>query len=206
MIKTAQERLKRLGAYVITSGDHLAVAQKACRAGANIVQYRDKTSSRRQLLANAGEIREMTRRCNTIFIVNDFIDVALIVGADGVHLGQDDIPIRQARRITPKGFIIGVSTHSLAQAAAAEQQGADYIGIGPVFATPTKESYPPIGIDTVRQVQETAHIPFVAIGGLTPQNIAPLRQMGVCNFAMVRAFRQDTETVIGEINRYLKKY
>lgn len=199
-----QDRLPRLGAYVITSNEHIALAQRACRAGANILQYRDKNSTRKQMVAVALHLREITGKHNTIFIINDFVDVALIVGADGVHLGQDDIPIGEARRIAPPDFIIGCSTHSLEQAVTAEAHGADYIGIGPVYATPTKEDYSAIGIDTVKRVLRQVHIPVVAIGGLTPANIQPLREMGVNNFAMVRAFQQDTESVIKEINRFLK--
>lgn len=188
------------GAYVITSGNHLDIAEKACKAGAKVLQYRDKQATRKEMLTTAAAIREITAKYNTLFIVNDYIDIALLTGAEGVHLGQDDIPIAEARKITRPGFIIGVSTHSLEQALAAEKQGADYIGSGPVFATPTKESYIPIGLDTVKQVIERVHIPVVAIGGLNPGNIAELRKVGVRNFAMVRAFQKDTETVIKSIN------
>lgn len=189
------------GAYVITSGDHLELTRKACQAGARIIQLRDKSAGRRQMLDIARKMRPLTRESRTLLIINDYIDIALLTGADGVHLGQDDIPIRQARHITPPGFIIGVSTHSARQAADAEQEGADYIGIGPVFATPTKESYIPIGLDTVKQVIQTARIPVVAIGGLNPDNIAPLRAVGVKNFAMVRALQENTHETIQKINR-----
>jgi thiamine-phosphate pyrophosphorylase len=155
------------------------------------------------MLKSAGEIRKITAADNTLFIVNDFIDIALLAGADGVHLGQDDIPIAEARKITPPDFIIGVSTHSLTQALEAEKQGADYIGCGPVFATPTKENYPPIGPDTVKQVIESVHIPVVTIGGLDLDNIPLLRKVGARNFAMVRALQNNTETVIEKINQEL---
>lgn len=197
---TKPEIPKDFGAYVITSRDHIEIAEKACRAGARILQYRDKTSSRRELLQTAKKIREITARYNTLFIVNDFVDTALLAEADGVHLGQDDIPTAEARKLTPPGFIIGCSTHSLQQAIDAEKAGADYIGSGPVFATPTKESYPPIGIGCVEQVIKTVKIPVVAIGGLNLDNIDELRSVGVRNFAMVRAFRENTEQVIKKIN------
>ncbi len=189
------------GAYVITSGDHLELAKKACRAGARVLQYRDKKAERGELLKMAQEIRKITATAHTLFIVNDFIDIALLSNADGVHLGQDDIPIAEARKITPPDFIIGVSTHSLAQALEAEKQGADYIGCGPVFATPTKEHYPPIGPDTVKQVMESVHIPVVTIGGLNLDNIPLLRKVGARNFAMVRAFQENTESVVEKINQ-----
>ena len=200
LVKNREE----FGAYVITGGDHIEIARKACKAGAKILQYRDKTSSRNELLKKAREIRKITAEHDTLFIVNDHIDIALLVKADGVHLGQDDIPVKEAGKLTPTGFIIGCSTHSLAQAVAAEKAGADYIGSGPVFATPTKESYPPIGIECVKQVVRTVKIPVVAIGGLNPDNIAELRSLGVKNFAMVRAFRENTEEVVKKINNSLK--
>lgn len=189
------------GAYVISAGNHLEIARKACQAGARIFQYREKMASRGEMLKTAQKIRKITAVANTLFIVNDYIDIALIVGADGVHLGQDDIPVAEARQITPPGFIIGVSTHSIEQALEAEKQGADYIGSGPVFATPTKENYIPIGPETVKQVIESVHIPVVAIGGLNLENIPQLRKVGARNFAMVRAFQHNTETVIRKINQ-----
>jgi thiamine-phosphate pyrophosphorylase len=189
------------GAYVITSGLHTELARKACGAGARVLQYREKRANRGEMLKIACEIRKITAAANTLFIVNDFIDIALLAGADGVHLGQDDIPIAEARKITPPDFIIGVSTHSLTQALEAEKQGADYIGCGPVFATPTKENYPPIGPDTVKQVIESVHIPVVTIGGLDPDNIPLLRKVGARNFAMVRALQKNTERVIKKINQ-----
>ena len=195
---------RQFGAYVITSGDHVGLARDACQAGAKILQYRDKVSSKDEILKQARRIREITREHNTLFIVNDYIDIALLVMADGVHLGQDDIPVTEARKLTPPGFIIGCSTHSVEQAVAAEKAGADYIGSGPVFATPTKESYPPIGVECVKQVIERIKIPVVAIGGLNPDNIGELRRFGVRNVAMVRAFRENTQDVIKKINNALK--
>jgi thiamine-phosphate diphosphorylase len=188
------------GAYVITSGNHIEIAENACKAGAKILQYRDKTSSRKVMLEQAKTIRAITREHGTLFIVNDYIDIAMLCAADGVHLGQDDIPIAAARTITPGHFIIGRSTHSLEQALEAVRQGADYIGSGPVFATPTKENYIPIGIQTLEEVLKRVDIPVVAIGGLNPGNISELRQYGARNFAMVRAFLQNTGAVVRQIN------
>jgi thiamine-phosphate pyrophosphorylase len=196
-----RRRQKNFGAYVITGGNHIEIAKKACGAGARILQYREKHAHRQEMVETARKIRKITEKYGTLFIVNDFIDIALIVNADGVHLGQDDIPIAEARKIVPAGFVIGRSTHSLEQAIEAEKQGADYIGSGPVFATPTKEDYIPIGIDTVKQVIETVRIPVVAIGGLNLDNISQLQKVGVKNFAMVRAFQKDTEEVVRKINR-----
>jgi len=192
-----------LGAYVITDNNHIEIAQNACKGGAKILQYRDKSADRKDMLKNALTIRKITEAYNTLFIVNDYIDIALLAKADGVHLGQDDIPISAARKITPLHFIIGISTHSLQQAVEAEKQGADYIGSGPVFATPTKKNYIPIGIETLKQVVKTVDVPVVAIGGLNPENLPELQKIGVRNFAMVRAFQKNTEEIVREINKLL---
>jgi thiamine-phosphate pyrophosphorylase len=193
-----------LGAYVITSGDHIKIAREACRGGARIIQYRDKTSTGQETLEIAYEIRKITKEFDSLFIVNDFIDIAHKSGANGVHLGQDDIPLLRAREITPDDFIIGVSTHSLAQAIDAEKAGADYIGIGPVFATPTKENYAPIGFSVVKEVIRNVNIPVVAIGGLDLDNIAELAEIGVRNVAMVRVFQEKTYEKVKKVNFLLK--
>ncbi|MEO0292838.1 MAG: thiamine phosphate synthase [candidate division WOR-3 bacterium] len=190
------------GAYVITSGNHLKVAQEACEGGVRIVQYRDKESSRKNMLTIAEEIRKITRKYNSLFIVNDFIDIALLSKADGVHLGQDDIPITRAREITPSHFIIGISTHSLEEALQAEKEGASYIGIGPVFSTPTK-NYLPIGLSVVKKVIEKVNIPVVAIGGINLENINTLIRIGVKNVAMLRAFQENTREKVKKVNSLL---
>ncbi len=188
------------GAYVITSNDHVEIARQACRAGARILQYREKTASADTQLRTASEIRRITRAHGCLMIVNDRPDIALLAGADGVHLGQGDIPVARARSLAPSGFLIGVSTHSLEQALQAESQGSDYIGIGPVFATPTKENYPPIGLDTLRQVRDAVHLPVVAIGGINLQNMAQVKAAGARNVAMVREFQQDTASKVRAVN------
>ena len=200
----SRKKISPFGAYVITSKDHVKIAREACRGGARIIQYRDKTSTRKEMLSIADKIREITKKFNSLFIVNDFIDIAHMSGADGVHLGQEDIPIKRAREITPDDFIIGVSTHSLEQAIDAEKAGADYIGIGPVFATPTKENYKPIGVSTVKEVLANVGIPIVAIGGLNIENINELIEIGIQNVAMVRAFQEKTGEKVKKANFLLK--
>jgi len=192
------------GAYVITSGDHIKIARQACEGGARIVQYRDKSSSGKDMLKIADKIRAITKKFNSLFIVNDFIDIALLSGADGVHLGQDDVSLARARKITPDGFIIGVSTHSLEQALEAEKKGADYIGIGPVFATPTKENYDSIGFSTVKEVFRNVNIPLVAIGGINLENLGELIEISVENIAMVRAFQENTREKVKKVNFLLR--
>jgi thiamine-phosphate pyrophosphorylase len=180
------------------------IAEEACAGGARIIQYRDKDSERNEMLKVADEIRAITKEYNALFIVNDFIDIAHMSKADGVHLGQDDIPLERAREITPEKFIIGISTHSLSQAVEAQNRGADYIGIGPVFDTPTKETYKTIGLSTVKEVLIKVDIPVVAIGGLNLENIRELAKIGVENVAMVREFRQNTAEKVEKANFLLK--
>ncbi len=197
---TDKSLLKNMGAYVITSGGHIRIAEEACKGGAKIIQYRDKKSNHREKLANAKLIREVTRKTGTMFIVNDSIDIALISGADGVHLGQDDLSVQEARTIVPRNFILGKSTHSMEQALKAEADGADYIGIGPVFKTPTKKDYIPIGVELAKEVVKKIKIPVVAIGGLNKENLGQLLEIGLTNFAMVREFQQNTAKNVKLIN------
>jgi len=195
--------LRNMGVYVITSKDHLKIAEEACRGGARILQYRDKRSSQAEKLRMAKQIRAISERSGTLFIVNDDIDLALLSGADGVHLGQDDVSVSDARKITPENFIIGKSTHSLDQALEAEKEGADYIGVGPVYKTPTKEDYIPIGVETVKSVISHVNIPFVCIGGLNFDNIQELIDLGAKSVAMVREFQEDTAKNVGIINKMI---
>ncbi|MBN1196176.1 MAG: thiamine phosphate synthase [Candidatus Aminicenantes bacterium] len=195
-------RLPR-GAYVISSGDHLQVVRQACRAGARVVQFRDKAMSRRLLLKTARMLRGITRETGSMLLINDHLDLAMMCGADGVHLGQEDFCPEDARRILPSGMLLGLSTHSLDQAIAAQAAGADYIGIGPVFATPTKADYVPIGLDTVRLVAGSVSIPTVAIGGINAANLDQVAATGVSNLAMVRAFQEDPTGLVERINAML---
>jgi len=192
--------LSKIGAYVITSGDHISVATVACETRAKVIQYRDKKSSMNEKLRIAKKIREISHKRGTIFIVNDNIDIALLSGADGVHLGQDDLSVKEARKIVPRNFIVGKSTHTLDQAIKAESDGADYIGVGPIFKTPTKKDYIPVGVDLAKEVFGRVKIPIVAIGGLNGENIEPLVDFGLTNFAMVREFQQNTAENIKKIN------
>ena len=140
-------------------------------AGVRWVQYRGKDLSRRQIYENALKLRKLTGPFGATLIINDHADIALAVGADGVHLGQDDLPLKEARKIMGNR-IVGISTHDLAQAKEAESGGADYIGFGPVFHTTTKEAGVPKGVDNIRKIKENVSIPLVAIGGINPDNLA----------------------------------
>jgi thiamine-phosphate pyrophosphorylase len=134
-------------------------------AGVTFIQYREKEKTRRQIYEEAVGLRELTRSFQAVLIINDHADIALAVDADGVHLGQDDLPLKEARKIMG-GRIVGISTHSLAQAAEAEAGGADYIGFGPIFPTTTKDAGAPKGIDILKTITENVTVPVVAIGGI----------------------------------------
>jgi thiamine-phosphate pyrophosphorylase len=188
------------GAYVVTSNDHLQVAREACRGGACFVQYRDKEAPALQKLETARRIRAVCRESGTLFVVNDQLDIALLSEADGVHLGQEDVPIAEARSLLPPGMIIGVSCSSLDEAIKAERQGADYLGIGAIFATPTKEGYPVVGLDGLRRIAMETSVPLVAIGGINLDNMAGVKAAGAKYLAMVREFQNDTVAKVAVVN------
>ncbi|MFA5353547.1 MAG: thiamine phosphate synthase [Thermodesulfovibrionales bacterium] len=142
----------------------------ALESGISWIQYRDKERSRREIYRNALILREITSRFNACLIINDHADIALAVDAEGVHLGQEDLPLREARRIMGDR-IIGISTHSLEQALEAEKGGADYIGFGPVFPTMTKDAGEPKGVETLRQIVRSVRMPVIAIGGIKAGNL-----------------------------------
>ena len=190
------------GAYVITSGDHLRLAREACRGGARVIQYRDKEIHSARRLDIARQIRAVTREHGTLFVVNDQIDIAMLSEADGVHLGQEDIAIAEARSLLPPGMIIGISCSSLAQVLAAERHGADYLGIGAVFATPTKAEYSVVGLELLRRIATEVSIPLVAIGGINLDNMAEVKAAGVRNVAMVREFQNDTAAKVAAVNSF----
>jgi len=198
--RSHSKNFSSFGAYVISSKNHYDIIKRSCQAGVRIVQYRDKISNRKVILDTAKKIRQITSQYQTLFIVNDYVDIALLSNADGVHLGQDDISIQETRKITKKKLIIGISTHSLEQALEGQKNGADYIAIGPIFSTPTKKEYQPIGIDIVKKVLEAITIPVVAIGGLNLDNITELKKIGIKNVAMVREFQQNPEYVVKQVN------
>ncbi len=149
---------------------------------------RDYSLSDGGLLKAALEIRELTLKHKAVFIVNNRPDIALLSKADGVHVGQDDLPVLEARRVLGPDKIVGVSTHSIDQAKKAIADGADYIGVGPVYATPTKAGRAPVGLDYVRQVSDLKlSIPFFAIGGIDASNLERVLEAGARRVAVVRA-------------------
>ncbi|WP_242868870.1 thiamine phosphate synthase [Desulfotomaculum copahuensis] len=180
--------------YVIT-GDKFArgrspqeIAAAAIRGGAGVLQLREKKFSGRRLVEVGRELRRLTREAGVLFVVDDRVDVALAVDADGVHLGQDDLPIEAARQMMGPQRIIGISTHSVEQARRAELAGADYIGVGPVFETSSKEDViAPVGLELVRRVAQVVRIPKVAIGGIKAHNAGQAIAAGADGVAVITA-------------------
>ena len=171
-----------------TGRDPVALAAALLRGGARLVQLRWPGASARELLAAALAIRPLARAAGALFLVNDRPDVARAAEADGAHLGQDDLPVAAARRVLGSGRLIGVSTHDLAQARAAEAAGADYLGVGPVYATTTKPgALAPRGLALVAAVRAAVRCPLVAIGGITPATAAAVREAGADAVAMIGA-------------------
>jgi thiamine-phosphate pyrophosphorylase len=153
-----------------------------------MIQLRDKSAGLRWLLPQAQEIASLCRERGAHFIVNDRLDLALAVNADGVHLGQDDLPPTAARAALGQGKILGVSTHSLEQAIRAAEEGADYLGIGPIFATSTKAiGYEPVGCAMIRQLRARLELPLIAIGGITLDTISSVIRAGAAGVAVISA-------------------
>ena len=156
-------------------------------AGATWIQYRDKEGSGRDIYRTALNLRSITKDYNAVFIVNDYTDIALAVEADGVHLGQDDLPVEKAREILGREKLIGLSTHTIEQAADAEASGADYLGFGPIFHTETKDAGSPRGLQLLHQLRKQIHMPIVAIGGITLESLRPVLETGIDAVAVASA-------------------
>ena len=186
--------LKNKNIYLITSSQNFQddnefidkIAQ-ILQAGVKIIQYREKNKNAKDIIKTARSLRQLCSMYNALFIINDRVDIAKIVDADGVHLGQDDIPIYDARKILGDDKIIGISTHKPQDAINAQIQKADYIGVGPVFKTPAKPNTEPVGLEYVKWVKENINIPFYAIGSIDKDNISDVIKAGAENVAVIRA-------------------
>jgi thiamine-phosphate pyrophosphorylase len=155
--------------------------------GCRMVQLREKEWPSGRLLPVAERLLARARRAGVTFVVNDRVDLALAVGADGVHLGQEDLPARLARPLLRPAMILGVSTHSVAQAQAARADGADYIAVGSMFPTATKPDFQLVGPALVRKLRPDIPVPLVGIGGITPENVAEVIHAGADGVAVISA-------------------
>ena len=191
---------KNFRLYAVTDirDDNPAILEKvklAYQGGADIVQMRSKNVPDKALYQIGLEWRRIADRFRKLFFVNDRIDLALSVGADGIHLGQDDMPIEAVKKILRVGAhsrapllqFVGRSTHSLDQAIKTAKEDLDYIGFGPVFKTPTKPAYQPVGLELIQQVKTRVRLPFVCIGGIDQNNLQQVLDAGANRVAVVRA-------------------
>lgn len=187
----SRARLVAARLYAITPDADLdgmdALVAAWLRGGVDVVQLRSKTHERGRLLDTARRLRAMCGEAGVLFVVNDHLDVAMLAGADGVHLGEDDLGVASAREVAGDGLVIGASAATPDTAAAAERAGADYIGAGPAWATPIKAEKPAIGPSGVAAVQAAVGVPVFAIGGIDATRAAELRAVGVDRACVIRA-------------------
>lgn len=187
--------------------DLFSAVEEALQAGVTLVQYREKNGLGKDMLEKARALITLCHKYNVPLLVNDRLDIALLSGADGVHLGQDDIPVAEARRMADlffascaaahivnkthqqagSNFIIGATAHNVEEALAAEAAGADYLGCGAVFATNTKKDTVPLGIEGLKAIRQAVHIPIAGIAGITPDNYRQVLEAGADGVAVVSA-------------------
>jgi thiamine-phosphate pyrophosphorylase len=191
---TSQPLASRLALHVLTDRDWsrgramLSVASAALDGGATVIQLRDKTASTRTLVEEGQALRALTRERGALLIVNDRVDVALAVEADGAHVGQDDLPVTVARRLLGPERILGVSAASIGEAEEAVAGGADYLGVGPIFPTLGKaDAGPATGVALLTELAQRYTLPLVAIGGITAENAAATLHVGACGVAVITA-------------------
>jgi thiamine-phosphate pyrophosphorylase len=188
-------RLRQASLYLVCDARPDRFLEAALRGGVDIVQLRCKQAGDQKLLAAAERFARICADHGALLIINDRPDLAVVAGADGVHVGQDDMPVARAREIVGEDRLVGLSTHTPAQIDAAT--GADYIGVGPVHETPTKPGRRAVGTALVRYAVAHAKVPFFAIGGIAPSNIESVRAAGAERIAVVRALvdAEDPESV-----------
>ncbi len=189
--------MKDFGFYLVMTNPlvgYAKCAEAAVKAGVKVIQLRMKHVSREEILHEAREVRRVTQGSDTLFIVNDDPTIAAEVGADGVHVGQDDLSPKDVRLRFPELKIVGLSTHNLNQVVAANDEPVDYIGVGPVYATPTKDiPDPTLGLGTMEAMIAASRHPAVVIGGIDLSRIPSVLEAGAKNFAVVRAVCQSSD-------------
>jgi len=209
-----RQKIKQLtGLYVIIDTETLGfkgevdAARKAINGGASVIQLRDKQHSKGELLAIAKQLRDLCRKSSVLFMVNDYLDIALASEADGIHIGQDDLPLSVIRKELPVDKVIGLSTSTLAEAQKAEAEGVDYIAVGSIFSSPTKPKAIVVGLERLRQIGKTISIPIVAIGGINRQNIGEIIKAGADSAAVISAVlnQKDIESAARQLVKEIEK-
>jgi thiamine-phosphate pyrophosphorylase len=189
-----RDKMERIsGLYVIldkqflTGRDELDVTRQIIEGGAKIIQLRDKQSKKGELLLVAQKLRDLCNQAGILFIINDYLDLAMAVGADGLHVGQEDLPLSVIRRELPIDKIIGCSVTTLSHAVKAQTEGADYIAMGSIFPTTTKREATVVGVDTLKEIKRTVSTPLVAIGGINHNNVDEVVAAGADAVAVISA-------------------
>ena len=203
-----KKNLDKINLYLITDSkltrkSVIDDAKAAIKAGVKIIQYREKEKSTKEMIEEAKKIKYICDENNVIFLINDRVDVALAVDADGVHLGTDDMPYNTARKLL-KEKIIGLTVHNVEEASEAEKIGADYVGVSPIFETKTKlDAGPAAGLQLIKDVKRKIRIPFVAIGGINLENLKSVLEAGAKSIVAISAIvtKDDVE---GECKKFIK--
>ncbi len=182
------------------------VLQAVIEGGGKIIQLRDKKKSKKEFLEMAKKFREITARARILLIINDYLDVAIEVDADGAHLGQEDFPIEKAKKLAPD-LIIGSSSHNLEEALAAQAAGADYVNIGPVFPTGTKKHLKVVGVEMIKAIAPKLTVPFTVMGGIKLSNIDEVLKAGARKIAVVTAvtMAEDMPRAVKELRNAIIK-
>ncbi len=209
-----QDKLKHIcGLYVIIDTQslrgrsHVEVARQVIHGGARVIQLRDKVMTKKALLPIAHQLKTLCVEQGVLFIMNDYFDLAIETGADGLHVGQDDLPVRVARKLLPIDTILGASVSTVEQAVAAQSEGADYIGVSAIYPTLSKEAVEVVGLERMRQIKQAVNLPLVALGGIMKDNAAEVISAGADSVAVISAVlgAESIEEASRQITELLEK-
>ena len=202
--------MKELKLYLVTDSDILRdrdfynSIEEALKGGVTMLQLREKNASGKEFLGKAIKLRELTKKYNVEFIINDRVDIAMLCDADGVHVGQSDIPANKVRELIGEDKIVGVSARTVEEALTAKENGADYLGVGAMFTTRTKLDAKSVSIEKLKEIKEVIKLPVVAIGGLSLSNIDKLKECNVDGYAVVSAIL-GAENIKLECEKWIEK-
>lgn len=202
--------MKELKFYLVTDSDILRdrdfynSIEEALKGGVTMLQLREKNASGKEFLEKAIKLRELTKKYNVKFIINDRVDIAMLCDADGVHVGQSDIPANKVRELIGEDKIVGVSAKTVEEALTAKENGADYLGVGAMFTTRTKLDAKSVSIEKLKEIKEVIKLPVVAIGGLSLSNIDKLKECNVDGYAVVSAIL-GAENIKLECEKWIEK-
>ncbi|MBQ8998344.1 MAG: thiamine phosphate synthase [Clostridium sp.] len=203
-------KMKELKFYLVTDSDILRdrdfynSIEEALKGGVTMLQLREKNASGKEFLEKAIKLRELTKKYNVKFIINDRVDIAMLCDADGVHVGQSDIPANKVRELIGEDKIVGVSARTVEEALTAKENGADYLGVGAMFTTRTKLDAKSVSIEKLKEIKEVIKLPVVAIGGLSLSNIDKLKECNVDGYAVVSAIL-GAENIKLECEKWIEK-